>query len=349
MTEKEKSRDLYNEDLIYMSYRYAIGLSSQKEEPYFKVEFNSPEFHTLAKEFKEFLQSKGVSTIKDIVKHKDDDLVYLSSHYACGRHTFATLHAHAIANLIKNTMSEKRIEFFITDMRREIFDKLRWEYGISGPDNLVCDYCPLNVFFEFINQQKVTNLYKLGGYKSITVYANPSGEIEYTNEWSDEKAKENKYVSVLYLEDLIPWANLCNALDVKSHVFCKVNYNGEDKIVESFVTYAKDYSYYVYWDDIEHDVESRITSETVSYDDCVNVIKELEAKYRIPSHNIKSWYCNIHDRADLIRNLYKAYCDIRKPETEIHYKKLYASVEDYFKNPSDSKFISPEYIVEVVE
>lgn len=350
MKKKKQTRDLYNEDLIYMSYRYAIGLETQKEEPYFNVEFNSPEFYALANEFKEFLQSKGISTIKEIVKHKDDDLVYLSSHYACGRHSFATLHAHAIANQIKSTMSNERIEFFIKDMRNEIWDKLSWVYGFKESDYTVKGkFCPLNLFFEFINQYEVTSLYKLAGYKFIEpTLDKANGRIEYANDWSKEKADNDKYMSTLYLEDLIPWANLCNALDTNSHASCKVHYNGEDKNIESFVTYARDYSYYVYWDDILHDVENRISCEFVSYNDCIDVIKELEAKYKIPSHDIESWYGGIKEKSDLIKNLYKAYCDIRKPETEIHYKKLYVSVEEYFKNPSDSRYIAPEYIVEVV-
>ena len=64
---KGKEKDLYDEDLVWMSYRYAIGLKPESEDDYFNVDFNSTEYHALVSEFREFLRKKKVRNISDIL------------------------------------------------------------------------------------------------------------------------------------------------------------------------------------------------------------------------------------------------------------------------------------------
>jgi hypothetical protein len=85
---KEKGNQLYQEALIWMGYRYAIGLTEeskaiQQYKLFRDIEYDTPEFHALAEEISNYLRRKK---IKDIVDLRDrlveNDMQWFSVHYA---------------------------------------------------------------------------------------------------------------------------------------------------------------------------------------------------------------------------------------------------------------------------
>ena len=60
---KKKENELYKEALIWMGYRYAIGLTEeskaiQQYKQFRDIEYNTPEFHALAAEISDYLRRK---------------------------------------------------------------------------------------------------------------------------------------------------------------------------------------------------------------------------------------------------------------------------------------------------
>ena len=102
-----KSDDFYQEALIWMGYRYAIGITeyvgrsgkseAERYRMFCEIEFDTEEFHALAGAFMDFLKRKKITDIVQLRdKYRENDLIWLSRNYAMGRHSYAASHCEDI-------------------------------------------------------------------------------------------------------------------------------------------------------------------------------------------------------------------------------------------------------------
>lgn len=353
---KNDTMGMYDEDIMWMSYRYAIGLKPETEDDLFNLDFDTPEYHALVAEFREFLKKKKIKNIPDLLtKDKKDDLIYLSYHYSLGRHTIAaSMHSGEIARYAYKRMTKGRQDFTAHDMRKEIYNRLRW-----GSVNMYADYdiedkyCPIDLLMRFLKDNGIDNVRQFRGYKRINI-VEENGELKFVTEWSSEESEKNKYFSPSSsFEDLFCWADVASLFDSKSHKWCKVKYDGKEEVIEYFDSWVRDMSQNLYYDDFikkakEMAIEKGFEPTRMNYSDSKELIREIEKVFEIPEHEDNfEYYYNEIDSADRIGiKVHKAYYDYIHPEDFMRYKKIKRHVDKFLANPSLCCYINEDYIVE---
>lgn len=97
-----KGSDLYQEALIWMGYRYAIGLtegirkqadqSTEQYKLFRDIEYDTPEFHSLSLEISKYLKRKKIKDVIDLRNRlQESDLIWYSTHYGIHRHSTYSL------------------------------------------------------------------------------------------------------------------------------------------------------------------------------------------------------------------------------------------------------------------
>ena len=202
-----KSDDFYQEALIWMGYRYAIGIteyvgrSGQSEAERYRmfrdIEFDTEEFHALAGAFMDFLKRKKITDIVQLRdRYRENDLVWLSRNYAMGRHSYAASHCEDIISYSDEVLSPERKEFMAHDIRRELGDHLRFKsFFFDLPMGIERTHSPLDLFLRFITENEVDTEEKLLEYNHIQVTVSPEGEVSYWTEKKDKVDKEKDYFS----------------------------------------------------------------------------------------------------------------------------------------------------------
>lgn len=350
---KGKEKDLYDEDLVWMSYRYAIGLKPESEDDYFNVDFNSTEYHALVSEFREFLRKKKVRNISDIlIKDKKDDLVYLSCHYACGRRSYASLHAGEIAKHAYYTMSDERRKFMSQDIRKEIYSRISFmQCNFRCSYDIMDKYDPIDVFMTFIKDHNVVNKKQLYGYTLIEPVIEENS-LKFITEWDSTKAENTYHFYPYDLEDYFCWADLASCFDEDKHSVCIVKYDGkEDKIVY-FDSWVRDYDGRITYEDVKTKViemldKHCISSENINKENTKDLIKEAERFYNVPDYAddlYDVYYSDVKDVSSLSAKIWKVYLDTIHPENLLKYKKVKRPLDSYLKNPYIVEYINEEYI-----
>lgn len=351
---KNQEIDLYDEDLIWMSYRYAIGLKPESEDDYFNVDFNSPEYHALVSEFREFLKKKKIKNISDVlIKDKKDDLVYLSYHYACGSKSFASLHAGEIAKHAYSTMSNERRKFMSQDIRKEIYSHLSFMWrNFKCSYNIMDRYDPIDVIMRFIKDCNVADKKQLYGYTAVEPVIE-GNDLKFNTEWDSTKTENIHNFYPCDFEDYFCWADLASCLDEDKHSVCVVKYDGkEDKIVY-FDSWVRDYDDNITYEDVKSKItkmleEYGISSENINRENVKNLIKEAERFYNVPDYADELYdvyYSDVKDVSSLSAKILKVYSDIVHPENFLKYKKIKRPLDSYLKNPYIVKYINEEYII----
>jgi len=139
----KKKEKYYQDALIWMGYRYAIGLTESNSngkraieqlKVFQAIEFDTPEFHALATEFAQFLKRKKIKDVMDLrQKMLESDLIWYSAHYGIGRHSYAASHCHDIIQYGTDVLSPERQEFLAFDIRRELSTYLSWSTPFRMP------------------------------------------------------------------------------------------------------------------------------------------------------------------------------------------------------------------------
>ena len=236
-----KGSDLYQEALIWMGYRYAIGLteSSKAVEKYklFRdIEYDTPEFHVLAGEITNYLRRKKVKEVVDLRNRlQESDLIWYSAHYGINRHSYAASHCHDIVLFGREVLSPERKEFIAHDIRRELADKLHVGLDFRIPFGLQDNHDPIDYLMTFLQQNKIFTDKQLEEYKWIEVKDNSDGTVSY---YFEKTTENNRYHMDIFTAfdfwDYLGWADLASYFDPKSHKLCKTRYNGEDKVIKYF-------------------------------------------------------------------------------------------------------------------
>ena len=95
-----KSDDFYQESLIWMGYRFAIGISNCGSErcrelveslkAFQGIEYDTPEFHALAEEIAKYLKRKKIKDVVDLSNRwMERDMMWYSVHYDCKNSQFS--------------------------------------------------------------------------------------------------------------------------------------------------------------------------------------------------------------------------------------------------------------------
>ena len=173
--------------------------------------------------------------VKNPLSDYEMDAMWMSYRYAIGRSSIACV-MHA-GNMVKNVygrIPENRVDFTVYDMRREINQRLSWEYNF-GLDYSIWqeEFDSIKALMEFSKRQDVheIGLLKFLQNHSVKVSKGINGEYMFYI----EETKDNHFELYAHqLDDLVVWANAANALDSKKHHTITTEYEGQIKKYEAF-------------------------------------------------------------------------------------------------------------------
>lgn len=248
----KKDSDFYRESLIWMGYRYAIGLTGTKNEKgreilddfrqFRDIEYNTPEFHALAAEIADYLKRKKIKDITELSKRwMEGDMMWYSMHYATGRQSYAGSHCHDIVRYGREVLSPERQEFIAYDIRREIAWHLRFLIDFYLPCESERRLDPIDLLMCFLKENDIRTNEQLARYKKIEVFENRIGDISYDTIIEEGESKRISIGLLSGIDALLPWDDLSKYFDPKMHKRCKVNYNGEESVVEYFDSWEREY------------------------------------------------------------------------------------------------------------
>lgn len=153
-----------------------------------------------------------------------EDLVWMASRYCIGRHSIAacTMPHEIITNL--DFDGELFTEKYITDIRREINNQLKWNEQIKIVGNDVGEKDVAYILGCFLASSEIEdpNEYQYEiDLNTETVVAEP---YQYTNYF-------NLKITNL-LDDLLPWSKMANALSKSEYKTIKTQYNESFEVFE---------------------------------------------------------------------------------------------------------------------
>lgn len=253
MTNRIKKTDnFYQESLIWMGYRYAIGLTDKNSEcgrkileqfkVYRDIEYNTPAFHELAAEIANYLKRKKIKDVVDLNNRWiESDMMWYSIHYALGRKSYAGSHCHDIIRYGREVLSPERREFCAYDIRREI----SWHLSISLNFHLRVAaerwLNPIDLLMRFMLENNIRTDEQLAMHKWIEVKEDILGNINYEVEYEEDKENRCSVGLLSDIDALLDWDDLAKYFDPKFHKRCKVKYNGEESVVEYFDSWERRY------------------------------------------------------------------------------------------------------------
>ena len=179
---------------------------------------------------------KKKSTEKECCSLFEEMLMWTSYRYCIGRHTYVTSLAGEIAQHYYNRLSDERMEFTATDIRREIYDKLQWlpfnfkilMMHVNDSPN------PLDTLLTFIWKNNIDTIDEFSKYTNLEYVA-------YADEYKFEIKKPTitSYFSVSDIDDLIPWENLAACFDKKNHKIVTTEYEGKTETHRCFKSWKR--------------------------------------------------------------------------------------------------------------
>ena len=214
MSNKIKKNDrLYQDALIWMGYRYAIGFTETGEavtqyKLFRDIEYDTPEFHALAAEISNYLRRKKIKDVVDLRNRlQESDLIWYSFHYAIGRHTYAASHCHDIVQYGKDVLSPERKAFTALDIRRELSYRFHVGFNFKISYELEGKHDPVDYLMVFLQQNKIYTDEQLAKYRRIEVAKNSDGVITYHTEKATEKESYRMGVFSMVIEYFDSWVS----------------------------------------------------------------------------------------------------------------------------------------------
>lgn len=248
-----KSDDFYQEALVWMGYRYAIGLTGRSSEKckelvnslkqFSGIEYDTPEFHALAAEIANYLKRKKIKDVVDLSNRwMERDMMWYAYHYAEGSHSYAGALCHDIVRYGREVLSRERREFVAYDIRREISWHLNIPLNFHLPTGAERRLDPIDLLMDFLVKNNIQKEEQLAKYRWIGAKENPDGSISYeTRLEEDEKKKNVSYLFSSTIDDLLGWDDLSKYFDPRMHKRCRVCFNGEEQVVEYFDSWRRRY------------------------------------------------------------------------------------------------------------
>lgn len=247
-----KSDDFYQEALIWMGYRYAIGISNYGSErcrelveslkAFQGLEYDTPEFHALAAEIANYLKRKKIRDVVDLNNRwMERDMMWYSVHYSVGSHSYAGSHCHDIVRYGREVMSQERKEFIAYDIRKMISYQLNYPFNFHMPTEGERRLDPIDLLMRFMEEKDIRTAEQLGKYKWIEVKEGRDGSIFYETRLDGEAKKVSQYAFSWTIDDLLGWDDLAKYFDPRMHKRCKVRYKGKEQVVEYFESWRRKY------------------------------------------------------------------------------------------------------------
>ena len=203
-----------------------------------------------------------------------EDFIWMSYRYCIGRKTIAaSSHADTIANIMfKNPdfLSDGRKEFMAQDIRRCIFDTLRWNKRIRFENN----YYEYSWDFYALLLESMSKCPYPNEVRYIIDMEKRTLSCEKYKFRHNETEILDKPDDMYY--DLIGWVKLANALDESCHKNVIINLNGEEKTIRCFPYTAKTQDGYEnIWTSLEKDANYNITQQDYIIPELIIKIEDI--------------------------------------------------------------------------
>ncbi|MCR5574567.1 MAG: hypothetical protein K6F78_07075 [Bacteroidaceae bacterium] len=248
----KKTDDFYQESLIWMGYRYAIGLTDgnskrgkellERFKVYRDIEYDTPAFHALAAEIANYLKRKKIKDVVDLSNRwMEGDMMWYSMHYGIGRRTYAGSHCHDIVRYGREVLSPERREFNAYDIRREITMHLNYPFNFHMPSDGERRLDPIDMLMGFLIEHDVRTDEQMAQYKWIEVVEHRDGSISYKWEMEEEPNMRCYHDHISTINSLLEWDDLAKYFDPKFHKRCRVRFEGREQEIEYFDSW--DYQY----------------------------------------------------------------------------------------------------------
>jgi len=217
----------------------------------------------------------------------EDTLIWMSYKYAINKHTInSNNHAYEIAknSYYRLLLTPKRMQFMSKDINTEIQSKIAW-FSISININNYYGWdkfgnTPLGLILEFINNENINDISQLNIYSNININVNSDGSHSY------EKINNiNSYgLTLMDIEDLMPWQILSNTFDLKHHKFCKLNSGNKEQIVEYINIYQKEQGNQLHYKQVKIDINKYL--EDLDNDYIIDESDIVEDNLQLNTYNV---------------------------------------------------------------
>ena len=141
-------------------------------------------------------------------------LMWTSYRYCIGRKSYVSCMADDIGVNYYNKLDDKDKEFSAADIRRSVYDKLRFTLPFKFDIQRWSDenFNPVQVLMNFIEKEHIKSWEELRGYSNIEYNS-------YKDEYIFDKCTPSikSYFSASDVDDLLIWDKLASLFDVKNH------------------------------------------------------------------------------------------------------------------------------------
>lgn len=166
----------------------------------------------------------------------EEMLMWTSYRYCIGRHTYVTSLAGEMAQHYYDRLSDERMEFTASDIRREIMDHLQWlpfKFRIDRWYD-TDTYNPIDVLMTFFKE------FDINSYEDLTTICDLKYDVNH-NEFKFERKEPTikSHFSQFDIDELIPWEELAACFDKKNHKMVTVEYNGKTETYECFKSWVR--------------------------------------------------------------------------------------------------------------
>ena len=166
----------------------------------------------------------------------EEMLMWTSYRYCIGRHTYVTSLAGEMAQHYYDRLTDERMEFTASDIRREIMDHLQWlpfQFRIQRWYDKD-DFNPIDVLMTFFNK------YDIKSYEDLTTICNLEYDVNHDIFTFERKEPTIKsHFSQFDIDELIPWEELAACFDKKNHKIITIEYNGKTEKHECFKSWVR--------------------------------------------------------------------------------------------------------------
>ena len=161
----------------------------------------------------------------------EEMLMWTSYRYCIGRHSYVVSMANDIAAHYYNKLNNAQKIHASKDIRETIFDKLRFGGVELKIERFYSseEFNPIKTVLQFINQENIQSVEEYANYAKITYDA-------HSNTYSATKHTPSikTYMSVMEIEDLIPWEDLASLFDLNNHKIAKLIDGSEIEVFPSW-------------------------------------------------------------------------------------------------------------------
>lgn len=166
----------------------------------------------------------------------EEMLMWTSYRYCIGRHTYVTSLAGEMAQHYYDRLTDERMEFTASDIRREIMDHLQWlPFNFRIQRWYDADaYNPIDVLMTFIKD------FDIKSYDEFITYSKVEYDVNHDLFTVERKEPTIKsHFSLFDIDELIPWEELAACFDKKNHKMVTVEYNGKTETYECFKSWVR--------------------------------------------------------------------------------------------------------------